>query len=1006
MKKIFTNFLWVICFFTLSIPSFAQTVTFPINDIADNRDNVYAFTNAKIQQSSTVFIDNGTLVIKGNKILAVGKNVTIPSNAVVIDLKGKYVYPSFIESYSNYGMPDVKSGRNGNYYNFNQEAKKGAFHWNQAIQPETSAGAMFSGNAKQAETMRAGGFGTAISHVRTGIARGTGVLVALTNEADQTALIADKVSNHFSFSKGTSTNSYPNSMMGSVALLRQTYYDSQWYAGQGEKTEFNLAYDAFNKSKNLPQVFEAGDKMGILRADKIGDEFGQKYIITGGGDEYQRAAEIKKADVPLILPLNFPDAYDVEDIYDAEKVSLAEMKHWELAPTNPSKMVEMGIPFAISAFKNKKNEDFWANIRKAIEYGLSETEALKALTETPAKLFNLQDILGDLNQNKLANLLITDGKIFDKNTKIYENWVKGKRFILQDINIKNIVGKYAAQLDNETYTLTITGTNMAPEAKLMTKDSTEMPVKITRTGDFLNMRFTMPNSKIESRVLAMIANNQLNGKFEKSPGTLLNFVATNKNEIEASKTAPKPAAELNLGKIYYPFVGHGAETIPQSQNLLIKNATVWTNEAEGILVNMDVLVEDGKIKKVGKNLNTTTAQVIDGTGKHLTNGIIDEHSHIALYTINEGGQSVSAEVRTSDVLDPEDIDIYRQLAGGTTSAQLLHGSANSIGGQSSIIKFKWGQSAENLLIPYAKPFIKFALGENVTRKGGQSGNFAPRYPLSRMGVEQVMMDAFTKAKAYDVAWQKYNTAKVKNPAEMPRKDLELETLAEIINKKRFITCHSYVQSEINMMMKVAENFGFKVNTFTHILEGYKVADIMAKHGAGGSSFSDWWAYKMEVRDAIPYNGAMMHKAGVTVAINSDDAEMARRLNQEAAKTVLYGGLSEEEAWKTVTLNPAKLLYLDEKLGSIKSGKDADLVLWNNNPLSIYAKPIKTIIEGAIYFDAEIEETKQKALETERNRIIQKMLSAKASGAPTRKATGPKHKIHDCNDDTDGHQSKF
>ena len=420
---------------------------------------------------------------------------------------------------------------------------------------------------------------------------------------------------------------------------------------------------------------------------------------------------------------------------------------------------------------------------------------------------------------------------------------------------------------------------------------------------------------------------------------LATIIEPYKSEIaksDSTKLAPI------LSKVTFPFGAFGSEKLPAAENLLIKNATIWTNEKEGIVQNMDVFVENGKIQKVGKNLSSKTAKTIDGTGKHLTNGIFDEHSHIALTSINEGGQSVTSEVRTADVLDPDDIDIYRQLAGGTTSAQLLHGSANSIGGQSTIIKFKWGENGEGLKLNGADPFIKFALGENVTRKAGQGGGGGanPRYPLSRMGVEQVMTDAFTKAKAYDEAWKTYNASNPKDATLMPRKDLELEALAEIINKKRFITCHSYVQSEINMMMKVAEAFNFKINTFTHILEGYKVASLMAKHGVGGSTFSDWWAYKMEVRDAIPYNAALMQKAGVTVSINSDDAEMARRLNQEAAKTVLYGGLSEEDAWKTVTLNPAKLLHLDHKMGSIKAGKDADLVLWTQNPLSVYARPEK------------------------------------------------------------------
>jgi len=454
-----------------------------------------------------------------------------------------------------------------------------------------------------------------------------------------------------------------------------------------------------------------------------------------------------------------------------------------------------------------------------------------------------------------------------------------------------------------------------------------------------------------------------------------------------------------IGKVIYPFVAFGNLEKPKPENILIKNATVWTNEKEGKIENTDVLLENGKISKIGKTIPTTNVKIIDGTGKHLTYGIMDEHSHIAISSgVNEGTQSVSAEVRVGDVVNPDDINIYRQLSGGVVASQLLHGSANCIGGQSAFIKLKWGSSAEEMKVKNVQ-FIKFALGENVKQSNWGDANVI-RFPQTRMGVEQVMTDAFTRAKEYEAEWKTFNTNKNKTSDKIPRKDLELDALVEILNKKRFITCHSYVQSEINMLMKVAEKFGFRINTFTHILEGYKLADKMAKHGAGGSSFSDWWAYKMEVYDAIPYNAALMQKMGVTVSINSDDAEMARRLNQEAAKTIKYGNVSEEDALKMVTLNVAKLMHIDDKMGSIKVGKDACVVLWTDNPLSIYARAEKTIIDGAIYYDLNSDETKRTELQTERNRIIQKMLTAKSTGNITQKPIAKPQKIWHCEDVAD------
>ncbi|MBL7930864.1 MAG: amidohydrolase family protein, partial [Bacteroidia bacterium] len=384
------------------------------------------------------------------------------------------------------------------------------------------------------------------------------------------------------------------------------------------------------------------------------------------------------------------------------------------------------------------------------------------------------------------------------------------------------------------------------------------------------------------------------------------------------------------------------------------------------------------------------AKVINGKGMHLTPGIIDEHSHIALTAgVNEGTQASSAEVRMGDVINPDDINIYRQLSGGVTTAQLLHGSANPIGGQSALIKLRWGHSAEDMKYEKADGFIKFALGENVKQSNWGDLNRV-RFPQSRMGVEQVYMDYFTRAREYDK--KMLTTDKTK----MPRRDLELEALAEILNKKRFITCHSYVQSEVNMLIHVADSMGFKVNTFTHILEGYKVADKMKVHGANASTFSDWWAYKNEVMEAIPYNAAILTKMGVNCAINSDDAEMARRLNQEAAKAIKYGGLTETEALKLVTLNPAKMLHIDNKVGSIKVGKVADLVLWTDNPLSVYAKVDKTIIDGQIYFDREEDARLKENIRTERARIIAKLMAEKQKGAKVNKTQSKQQRLYHCN----------
>jgi imidazolonepropionase-like amidohydrolase len=971
MKKLFIIILNI---FLLSPFIFAQTQTFPRNGVQDERLDLYAFTNATIITDANNMLEGATLIIRGSVIESVGKGLLIPQGATVVDLKGKRIYPSMVEAYSNYGVPEPVRAGAGSFRGEPQPEtkKKGAYNWNQAINPEVDAANGFSINNTAAEELRKIGFGSVVSHVQDGIVRGTSALIALMDGKDQDALLKSKVSSHFSFSKGTSTQDYPSSPMGSVSLLRQTFLDADWYKKAKGKTEYNISLDAFNNNQGMPQVFEVSDKLGVLRANKIGKEFGIQYVIKGMGDEYQRLDEVKAAGVSLILPLNYPVTPDVEDPFDEKNVSLAEMKHWEMAPANAGILSKAGINFALTSM---------ANLRKAIENGLDEKTALASLTSTPASMMKVDNLVGSLKVGMLANFLITSDNLFKDGNVIYENWVKGKRFVISDMNVKDLRANYDLTInDNSKLKLNITGKPDKPEYQILVTDSIKVTPKVTRTGDMLTILYKLDakKDKGDSRIAAYFDGKNIKGEGVDAEGKPISFVANYKEAMKETPAKPDTAkkAKIEMGKIVYPFNGYGSETKPQAETILVRNATVWTNEATGVVQNADVLIQNGKIAQFGKNLSTVGAKVIDGTGKHLTNGIFDEHSHIALISINEGSQSVTAEVRMEDVINSEDINIYRQLAGGVTSSQLLHGSANCIGGQSAVIKLKWGEAPDALRIPNMDGFIKFALGENV-KQANWGDRARVRFPQTRMGVEQIMMDAFVRAKEYEKA--------IKNVGGLPvRRDLELDALVEILNKKRFITCHSYVQSEINMLMKVADSLGFKVNTFTHILEGYKVADKMKAHGVNASTFSDWWAYKMEVKEAIPFNAALMTKVGVNTSINSDDAEMARRLNQEAAKTVMYGGMTEEEAWKMVTLNPVKMMHLDSRLGSIKTGKDADVVLWNNNPLSVYAKPEKVIIDGAVYFDIEKDLLLRTEIKKERNRLIQKMLASKAGGNPTAK----------------------
>ncbi|WP_276360005.1 amidohydrolase family protein [Daejeonella sp. H1SJ63] len=1003
MKKII-----LLCLMAIQAITVSAQQTYPVNGSHDKRPGLYAFTNANIVVSSEQTITNGILLIKNDKIEAVGQGLSIPKGYIRIDLKGKYIYPSFVDAFTTYGLPSGTAQRQGGGFGRTQSfisTKAGAYSWNEAIRPETAVKSMFAIDSKKAEEYKKLGFGTVQTISRDGIARGVSIVSTLNNSDETGVILKDQAAAHYSFSKGSSANSYPTSLMGSIALLRQTYLDAAWYKNQ--KSEYNISLDEFNKSQSLSQIFEVSDALSILRADKIGDEFGKQYIFKTDGKEYQRIAEATATRGSFIIPLSFPKPFDIEDPADARNISYTQLKDWEMAPSNPSALEKAGIKFAITSFGLEANpKDFWNNLRTAIRYGLSEKQALKSLTEVPAELLGITDMLGTLSKGKLANFIICSDNIFKKDNIIHENWVQGNQYIVSKMDVSDLRGTYALQIEGlPALEIKIGGSISAYDLNIGRSgpDSVKTKGSINRTGDLLSMNFDLKKNPAGTiRLSGYISSDSplnLKGEAVKPDGSSSKWTATFSESFKEATKKESPEPIPSIGKVIYPFMAYGYTEAPKSEQVLFRNATVWTNEKEGRLSNTDVLIEDGKIKAIGKNLRAASAKVIDASGKHLTPGIIDEHSHIAgTGGINEGAQSVSSEVRIADIITSEDINIYRQLAGGVTSSHILHGSANAIGGQTQLIKLRWGKNPEQMKFEGSDGFIKFALGENVKQSNFQIPGGNLRFPQSRMGVEQVFIDAFTRAKEYKAARAvKGNTV---------RRDLELDALVEILDNKRFITCHSYVQSEINMLMHVADSMGFKINTFTHILEGYKVADGMAKRGIAGSTFSDWWAYKNEVAEAIPYNGKIMHEVGVLTGFNSDDAEMARRLNQEAAKAITYGGMSEEDALKLVTLNPAKMLHIDNKVGSVKVGKDADLVLWSDNPLSIYAKAEKTFVDGIAYWDMDQDAEKQKALKADQGRIIQKMMEAKGNGSATVRPALQRLRLYECETMEDTHHSSL
>lgn len=962
---------------------------FPNNDdISAKSSPVTVIYNAHVVSKPGELLKDATIIIKDGKIDQIGSDLIIPNNANTFNAAGNYIYPSFIEPYGDLAMSKVQRM---NYSSTPQydEGRKG-YYWNDHIRSEQNAMDYYDYDDKQAMELLSAGYGVVQTHLHDGIARGTGMIIALNNNGNDSQRILSKESGmFFSLQRSVQTRqSYPTSLTGTLALLRQTHYDARWYKN-AQTTTTDLSLQAINEHADLNQYMEAGNKKNLLRIGKLSQMIDKKFIMIGGQDAYEMIDEIKKLNTTLIVPINFPDAYDVADPYQEWFVNLADMREWKQAPANPVMLERAGIDFMITSKELESPKELIEKLRQAIAYGLEENTALASITTRPAQLLNVQDQLGTLEKGKWANFIMTDKPLFDKGMKIYENWVQGEQHIINDRNKLDIDGTYTTMIASLPYKFEVSSNGSS--VKVTAQDSTVLGSKIKFDGQWIQITTTDIDTTSSGFNRFMVQANKSktwNGIAYLSDGSTTNFVAknamtedtanTNNSNIKVNTDLPE------IGPITYPNTAYGSAVKPKQEKILFKNATVWTNEDDGILENTDVLVDNGIIVKIGKGLKTKGAVIVDATGKHLTSGIVDEHSHIAIDNgVNEAGHNSTAEVSMAHVVDPEDINIYRNLAGGVTTAQLLHGSANPIGGQSAIIKMKWGYTADEMLFPNMPKFIKFALGENVKQSRYQNG---VRFPQTRMGVEQVFEDYFTRARDYE------KTKGTKNF----RYDEEMEVLLEVINGERFVSCHSYVQSEINMLMKVAERHGFNINTFTHILEGYKVADKMREHGVGGSTFSDWWAYKYEVNDAIPYNAAIMHSQGVVTAINSDDAEMSRRLNQEAAKAVKYGDVSEEEAWKMVTLNPAKLLHLDHRTGSIKKGKDADLVLWSKNPLDVTAVAEKTLVDGIVFFDKERDLRLRESIKKERTKWVNEMIAAKNKGMKTQTPKQSTKTLYECN----------
>jgi imidazolonepropionase-like amidohydrolase len=899
--------------FSLVFPA-ANTVTSDIlpPGFRPKPTGAHALVGGRVVTKPGETLDDATIVIRDGFIEAVGKNVSAPADARVWDSRGLTIYAGFIESYLPLGQtnqpvstsetqPINSSSLTAGGVNFygspgqrTDAGGRGAGHAISKITPETRAARTYSPDAKVISPLRELGFTTAVIAPTRGILRGTSALVALAEQDPNDVILKSDVFQHIAFeTHEEDERAYPGSLMGVIATVRQSFFDAQHYAldqadwqkkPQGRKRpEFDPALEALASAAEGKQrvLFEPGSALMVNRAARVARELKLDFSIVSCGQEWRRPDLAKETGATFIVPVNFPNLPKLPSEDDWEQVTLDNLRGWDWAAENPALLRQQKLDITLTTYSLTDKKVFRKNVRTAIERGLSETDALAALTTIPAKLCGVEKQLGTIEPGKIANLTIVDGNgYFDPESRVREVWVDGRNYHVQP-------AKEEAKKDEPA------------DKEKEDKATAEKEKRDTELKELQNRRVARS-----------------------------------------------------------PMEGRGAIASPAQFGF--HKVTIWTCAERGIIASGSFAF--GKVIVSMADFGNTNS-----TGLHITPGLIDAHSHSAILgAVNESTLPSTAMCRIGDVVNSETKNIYEQLAGGLTTANLLHGSANPIGGQNQIIKLREGASPEDMKFEDTPQGIKFALGENV-KQSNWGEKFTTRFPQSRTGVPTFHNNRFTAAQQYLKEWRDFK----KNGGVPPRRDLELEALGEIIAGKRLIHCHSYRQDEILAFLRVMESFGVRVATLQHVLEGYKIADEIARHGAGASCFSDWWAYKYEVIDAIPQAGSLMRERGVLVSFNSDSSDLARRMNLEAAKAVKYGGTSEEEALKFVTINAAKQLGIDKRVGSLEPGKDADFVVWSGHPLDSRSVVLQTWIDGKKYFDRDEALKRSAALKQERADLIAK-----------------------------------
>lgn len=960
------------------------TRTEPVTGIRDNATGFHALVNARVVTAPGEVLDGATVVIRDGLIQQVGPNVEAPAGARVWDLEGLSVYPGFIDAHADLGLDD--------------EADVGPTHWNPQVRAWFSSTANLRDDESRRAALRSQGFGTALVVPRQGIFRGTASVVNLGDTGVRDRVLRPDVVQSMGFQRSLNFNApYPNSPMGVAALIKQTFMDADWYirawaayeqSGRAflpPETSQALAALENVVRGTQPALFETGSEEEYLRAYTLASEFAVTPWFRGSGQEYRIIDVLQGRSDPLIVPLDFPDAPDVDSPEKALNADLADLRHWYLAPSSPAQLARAGIRFAITADGLASLNQFLPNLRIAVARGLSPSDALAALTTTPAALLGIERTHGTIEADKVANLIVSDGDLFTEEAEVRDVWVQGRvygvtrppqidprgtwRIASRDEWGFEAMLTLEGPLNRLRGTIDVAGGGAAPGGASIDLTSASA---VAETGR-IEVRFDGEDLGYQGSALltGSVRGDEFFGWTALPNGASPSFQGerTEPWEGPARGTVAMEVPELDLPFIR-PMMEYGRTSLPeQPGTVVVRNATVWTQGPQGRLENADLLVRGGRVEEVGQNLSAPSGAVeIDATDKHVTPGLIDPHLHSGVSGVNEGGSAIVPEVKMGDVLTHNNIWMYRQVAGGLTTAHVKHGSANPIGGENVFVKMRWGALPEDLEFEGAPRTVKFALGENPKRRQG-------RYPDTRMGTQEIIRDHFMAARDYEREWQRWEADRNGLP---PRRDLRMEAILDILNQDLLISSHGYRADEFLALVRLAEEFGFRVQTLQHAVEAYKIASELAESGVAAVVWSDWGAFKLEAYDATLWNARVLMEAGVITSLHSDNSEIASRMNWEAGK-LLRTGLTEELALSTVTNQAAKAVAIDHKVGSLEPGKDADFVIWNGNPLSQFTRAEQTWIDGRRYFSLDEDAAMRQQIERERAQLIQTVLAAGKNG---------------------------